>query len=342
MEDTVNQYDEILGFRELGARLKHDMDKVINKAQRQSDVSGESLEDILFKKVKKFKPLHKYMRHYIDKCGYQLPEKHSLKDLINAFNICWHETNEHIQNHYDADNFSFTSQRRKDRRRRRRWRRKHPNEPFPDDVIKGDEQPTQPQEQTQQPPVNDAPSKIEDMNASQQMEVADRENQVSNPDIETADDEQLANEFENDFDGFASDEWDGDNWDGSDSFDGTADNFLPFLAGAISLGTKAIQAAKAAKEKGIKIGLGDIGKLFKKDAFKNMTIEDAAKLQATTDAAKKADPDVMKTPPMEVLNKGIAEITAGIEKEKKKEFLKENALYIILAIVALLWIGKKL
>jgi hypothetical protein len=99
-----------------------------------------------------------------------------------------------------------------------------------------------------------------------------------------------------------------------------ADNFLPFLAGAIQVGGDLI---KGLKGKGA--DFTNFKTLFKKRPS-----------QATKDAAKKLPAN--KLP--EILNKGIKEIVEGVEARKKQDFLKDNIIYIVIAVAVIFFIGK--
>ena len=145
----------------------------------------------------------------------------------------------------------------------------------------------------------------------------DSVNDVSNPSAREAHAEIIGDEF------------------GGDSYRGEADNFLPLIATAIALGSRVVQGIQAAKKAGIKISFNDIGKLFKKGAFKNITPEQAAALTAGQKA-----PDPSLVPPAKVLDEGIKQIVSGVEKEKKKEFLQENAGLIFVGVLVLIFLGR--
>jgi len=87
-------------------------------------------------------------------------------------------------------------------------------------------------------------------------------------------------------------------------YDGEQDEFLPVLNAAIALGTKTVQAVKEAKASGQKVDLRAFANLFKKKA------DEAAKMAM-----------------------------AGIESKKKKDFLRENAPALVIAALALVFIG---
>ncbi len=307
--------------RTAGARKLSDLADFKAKVNYTAEGQGIEPEELHARMLKNNPDKIALLRGYLRNRGYN-PSN-------NFGNMCAqvsHARNEHIgevidnysMDNYDADYFIFDSKERKRNRKekrtakfeRRKKRRAAKERNKMAEIDKDYANINKPEEQTQE---------IEDVPPT---DVPVYKKQVQ---VKTLPD--MGMESENDVLELASPNEDqahaeiiGEEMDSFDSYDGGSDeydNFLPFLAGAMEIGAKVVQGAKDQGVTG-----RSLAQLFSKKSG--------------------TPPNINANSMGDALNQGIKKIVKGVEDQKKKEFLKDNILYILLAIIIIFFIGYKI
>jgi hypothetical protein len=286
--------------RAVGARLLAGATTFENTLERKSEVSGMPVEEVCRNLLRNNPEMIGKLKAYVFSRG--------RKPALDVDALCVqvaklrHQQIQDVQRYYgeenyDADNFGFGSKARRAMRKKRRkakWDRREKRRAMREEVREArlrknlDEanQREAPEETAKEQEAPKEPYQRVAEETGEGKEVQE----LANPSEDEAHAEIVGAEAE------------------MESYDGEADNFLPFLAGALKLGAKLISGGKVDKN--------EIKQLL-----------------------SKPDTNKQKGSQADVLNTGIKEIVKTIETQKKKEFLKDNIVWILLGIVAVIGVG---
>lgn len=326
-EESQNYVDTALApeRRKAGLSKLQDMENFITALNRKAEIANTTPFEIMKNMIANTPEAFKMLQAYVYERDYQ--PANNFADLFAQVNHARNEQIAETQEHYDPLNFDevnnlFGSKQRKTARKERRqakFERRKERRTLRADLKKArlkskiDAASSQPEEETTQAqedegtqvlPTNTGATLRQRLTSSEDAPSVEKVQQLENPTADEAHAEIIGEEME------------GNSYVGADDYD----TFLPFLAGAIQVGGDVISGAK---NRGA--DFSNIKTLFKK----------------RPDAKAKANAD--KIPPAkmpEVLNKGISEIVKGIEAKKKQDFLKDNMIWIVLAVVVVFIIGK--
>lgn len=307
--------------RNNGIKALASMNSFVGAAERKADLAGKTIEQVLQDLLRAAPEMVERLQAYVYGRDYT-----PAKDIRSLAMQVAHARNEHIKDvqdeydseNYDPDNFFFDSKERKAMRKKKKsakWARreerrdkKHRNKmakldkeyadtTAPDETPSEDAQDGEDTQPTKRPALKKPMAKLAatDSEGGSALDLA-------NPDAEEAHAEIIGEEMD------------------EQNYDGEVDNFLPFLAGAITLGTKLLSG-------------GSVDGAEIKGLFKKKTPTPAEKA-----AAAKLPPEKLG----DVLNKGIKEAMTSVEKQKKTDFLKEHSIEIVLVVIALIFIGSKI
>jgi hypothetical protein len=288
------------------------------QAQRKSELSGRPVEDIYLEMLRNNPHRIEQIKDYIHRRGFTPAS--NIEDLAVQAAKARHMHVIEVQETYDpsawdADNFIFDSKERKAMRKRRRkakWARREKRRQMREDAREAKIQKKIDEANQREAPEDAQPH--EDPNAvKSQTTYNPNEKVYQSTDTNTTEVQELGSPTQEDAHAeIIGEEMEMESFYGEDE----ADNFLPFLAGAINIGAKLLSGGQVGKD--------DLAKLMAK--------------KSPTDEAK----TLTKTDTATALNQGIKKIMDTVETQKKKEFLKENIIWILLAVVVIFLIGYKL
>ena len=295
-----------------GARRLGKMARFAKELNKKADKTGTPAADLMANVLEANPEATERIKAYVFERGYYPSENYT--GLMCQAAHCRNEHIAEVQDHYDSANYDeaancYTSRKsaRRDRREakfKRRSERRAAKAAAKLAEIKAGPQTTEETTEDEGGEILPATKSMTSKTAALLAPATSDVVALENPDETAAHAEIIGEEIE------------GTEYVGSDE----ADNFLPFLAGAIQVGGDLIKGAK-----GQGADFTNFKTLFSKRPSQQ-TKEAAAKLPSA------------KLP--EILNKGIKEIVEGVEARKKQDFLKENILYIVIAVVVIFFIGK--
>lgn len=324
-DDAQNYSDTMLApeRRKQGFQKLQDMEQFVTALQRKAEIAGTTPFEVMKQMIANNPEAFRMLQAYVYERDYA--PANNFADLFAQVYNARAEQIAELQEHYDPSNFDevnnlFGSKERKTARKERRkakFERRKERRDLRAQVKKArlqgklkeaqetpEETATEEESAGEVMPTNTGATLRRRMTPSEDGASVEQVKQLQAPTADEAQAEIIGEEME------------GNEYIDSDSYD----TFLPFLAGAIQVGGDIVSGAK---NRGA--DFSNIKTLFKK----------------RPDAKAKAEAD--KIPPAkfpEVLNKGIGEIVKGIEAKKKQDFLKENMIWIVLAVVVVFIIGK--
>lgn len=300
-----DEFSNVQNFRNKGYELMTAANRAMLKVDRKAKLSGVTPETVLYNVVSNSPETIMAMRRYLIDRGYH-PDS-TTEGLAAQFAHARQEHIGEVVSNYDADNFSFRSEKRRKARQARRLqriadriaRRKARKQGRLDVRAMGDE-PEEAQAETQQEAAAITPADT----VSNPTSLPDTDS--LNPTSQQAEAQILGEEF------------DGNYW--GDSYEGDAENFLPFLAGAFRLGKSVLGDLSEGKNPLSKGNIEQARDLFRKKGKKKLKYDIAGGVKGI---AKRESDDVMKK----------------IEAQKTKAAIKGYMPVILVAVVALLVLG---
>jgi hypothetical protein len=302
--ESLLNVDDIIEGRHQGRMLQGKIDSFNKAVERKAKISGKSEDDLILKTLQQSPNAILQIKTYVQNRGYT-PSNNLLELVAQLANARNEHINEKISN-YDADNFNKAFKRRQKRRQERRLtriqdrivRRKARKQGRIDQKAMGDlpeEEQQEIREETESLPIYADKGSAQAAREEEPVEIL-------NPTVEDANAEILYEEYCG---------------NAYDCFDGDADNFLPFLGGALKLGAKVMGQANNDENPLTAENLNELKSLFKKQPKGQKKGSTKAQIKSGTDA-------IMKE----------------IEGQKKKEFLQQNGLLIAAGLVAIFLLGQ--
>lgn len=365
--------------REKGQRAQADLETWHNRVERNADLTGQHPGQLHRKTLMEAPHAIAHISNYVSERGYTPSANidYLCAQLSHAWNEHIQETQEtYDPENYDCDNFSFRSKRRQNKRKKRREERKarrarrraarkakraarrarkHKGGEDASDVleqISGSDQSGGDQSGGDSGGDSGAINQGGGNQGNGVQFGADsnigNEDQVNDDQPVTAEVEEAPDTTETEALAAPDDvEAEAENFGvflEQDNYDGDPYELLPYYGSAMYVGNEQIQNMRDEIRAGNfdNFDLSKIGDLFKKKpggsklgnllrkVTKKISIDDALKMSK---GGKETD---------QVIKKTVNKISKDIEHEKKVNFLKDNAIWIVLGVVLLVIIGRSM